>query len=72
MKLPAILNAVKFLGRGALVAGGAGTAFTFGSGDAVELMAELTLFIGALTEGAVRIIRAWAIANGKVPPDVTL
>ena len=72
MKLPAILNAVKFLGRGAIGAGAVGTAFTFGTGDTVEIIAELTLLIGALTEGAIRIIRAWAIANGKIPADTIL
>jgi len=67
-----ILRFAKNVGRVALATGGVGTAATLGTGEIIEIVAQLTLLVGAVTEGLVRVIHAWAVANGKIAADVKL
>ena len=72
MKLLGLLKFAKNAGRVAMAAGGVGSAATWGTGDVLEIIANLTALVGAISEAAVRIITVWAKANGKIPADAVL
>jgi hypothetical protein len=72
MKLLSILKFAQNAGRTALAVGGVGSAVTWGAGDVIEIVANLTALVGAVSEAVVRIIVAKAKASGKLPIDAVL
>lgn len=72
MNLLKVLHFVKNAGRTALAVGTVGTAATWGAGDMIELVANLTALVGAVSEAVVRIILAHAKATGKLPLDAKI
>jgi hypothetical protein len=72
MNLVKLLGLAKNAGRVALAVGGAGSVATWGAGDLIELVANLTALVGAISEAVVRIIAAKAKASGKIPLDAVI
>jgi hypothetical protein len=66
MKLLRVLKFAKNAGRIAMGGGAVTAGLTINIDEVISLIGALTALAGAVTEGLVRVIEAWAKANNRV------